>query len=406
MSPLFRDVAPTSVRLDGPIRLPELPSARLLAIVAMAAVTVALLFAFTVRVPRSETVFGALTPVDGLVEVAAQQGGEVLELRKREGDQVDKGEVIAVMSLSPALAEGDAGGTVRASFAREFAAVGLEAQTRAQALRHEQAGLVAQQRSLRLELSETRNQLRISAEQLALTHNELTRSEDLASRGYLTRRDLDARRVAALSAEGRHSQVMNAVHALERQLSEIASRIAAIPIELAALEAQAQSRTAQLTQRATESAAHNGYLITAPVAGRLVSSPVTAGNTADAGQSVAVILRQDAVLEAELYLPARLVTRVGAGLQVRLKYEAYPFQTYGYARGRISSIARTATPAKELEGFGIAGPAYRVMVALEDQRLRSGRTSHPLMPDMRLTAEIEVDRRTVIERLLDPVRAR
>jgi membrane fusion protein len=314
MTLLFRGEASARPgRLAGAIVLPALPGARLLAGVSAAACLAGGVFVVAVKLPETAIVSGTLAPEGGLIKVVAQQGGEIVELRRHEGDVVRGGDVIAVMTLSPHLPDGDSGRAVRDSFISEGAAARAEAESRRTTLLHERDGLLERRSSLGQELAETRNQLRISAEQWTLARSELDRSEDLAGRGYLTRRDLDARRVSALSAEARHSQMLNVVHSLERELSETTSRIAAIPLELATLEAEAHGRAAQLSQRVTEAAAHNGYLVVAPTAGRIVSSPIGAGNAAESGQTVAVLVPDGAALEAEIYLPLRAMGRIRVG---------------------------------------------------------------------------------------------
>lgn len=407
MTTLFRgDASPRPRRLEGAITLPLLPGAGILAAVTAGACLLGLIFVSVVRLPETEVLAGALTPQGGLVEVVAQQGGEVVELRRQEGDMVVAGDVIAVMTLSPHLPDGDSGVMVRESFAREEAAAQAEARNRRTALLHEAGGLRDRRLSIEQELAETRNQLRISTEQWELARSELARSEELAARGYLTRRDLDARRVSALSAEARHSQMLNVVHTLEREASETASRISAIPIELATLDAETSGRAAQFAQRQSEAAAHNGYLVVAPISGRIVSSPVGEGNAAEGGQTVAVIVPEGARLEAEVYLPLRAMGRVQVGQPVRIKYPAYPFQSFGAAEGRIRQISTTAISTDGRLDGAESQPRYRAMVELARTTVATPLGERDLLPDMKLEAEVTIGRHTLLERLFRPLLAR
>lgn len=392
-------------RLEGRIILPSMPGASLIACLGVTFVVAGLTFASVAPLSVTVAARGSLTPEGGMIRLTAQQGGEVASVQVVEGAFVQTGQIIAVMNLAPALPQGDAGEAVMVQFREEQQ--GAQASAAADLLRlyTERSRLVAKQQSLATELSETRNQQRIAHEQYEIAQAELSRSEEIAARGYLTRRDLDARRSSTLAAEARRSQVVNAVHTLERELADTRSELALIPVQISSANAAARVVGAQLDQRQTEAAAHNGYLVKAPVSGRLMRLDASAGASVEAGGEIAMIYPQGASLEAELFVPAEAIGSLRVGQQVNLRYRAFSYRTFGAALGRISNLSNVGT-TMGTAASGAPTPLYRVTVDIPSELVRAWGESRPLTPDMPVDADIVIDKRTAFQLLFAPLARR
>lgn len=111
-----------------------------------------------------------------------------------------------------------------------------------------------------------------------------------------------------------------------------------------------------------------------------------------------------ASLEAELYLPDRLLESSAVGSEVLLRYDAFPYQHYGQYRGRIVRIADSPLPASHAGGPAGDGPLYLAVVALNDQNVHSdGGRIHALRPGQRLQADIVLEKRRLYEWILEPL---
>jgi len=104
-------------------------------------------------------------------------------------------------------------------------------------------------------------------------------------------------------------------------------------------------------------------------------------------------------------VPARAIGFVAPGQMVRLLYDAFPFQSFGSYRGTIASVATTMLQPAELPELVLAlkEPAYRVKVALERQTVDAFGREVALQPDMTLRADIILERRSLLEWLLEPL---
>ena len=81
------------------------------------------------------------------------------------------------------------------------------------------------------------------------------------------------------------------------------------------------------------------------------------------------ILPTGSLLQAELFVPTRAVGFVRSGQQVRILYDAFPYQRFGSYGGRIIALTRTIlTPTDDIGPIALSEPAYKATVAL-DRRL-------------------------------------
>jgi len=83
---------------------------------------------------------------------------------------------------------------------------------------------------------------------------------------------------------------------------------------LAAASANAQSASAEITEKKIQSSTQSLDLAVASVSGRVLAIPVEQGQSLAAGATVAIITPRGAHLDAELYAPSRAM-----GLSVRGK---------------------------------------------------------------------------------------
>lgn len=409
MADLFRKEAVTHAtrRLAGEVVLASSLPSRILAGLLIVLVLGAMALAATASYARKETVVGWLTPQDGMIRLAARQGGIVSSVHVREGDRVVVGQPIASLTLSSALEGGDS----FEALSRSLNAQGAAATSRAAAA---QASLVAEHRQLTerrtalgRELAETRRNIALQGERLTLARAEVARAETIAAQGFLPRRELEARRAAELSVQQEASILSSQALSYERQIGEVNARLAAIPIDIQAARAEADSTRADLDQQTTQAEAQGRYVVVATVAGRVAALPVDTGQTVVPGAAVAVLTAGDSSLEAELYAPSQAAGFVKSGQEVRLLYQAFPHQKFGTGQGIVTSVSRTVLAPGEIAipGVQVQEPVFRVRARLTRDSVAAYGQELPLQPGMLLSADIVIDRRTLLEWLLDPLYA-
>jgi membrane fusion protein len=179
---------------------------------------------------------------------------------------------------------------------------------------------------------------------------------------------------------------------------------AQLPIATAQRIAQLEASIAELEVRLKEIEGRRGYLLSAPIAGRVSSLQAWVGKLAEPKMPALSIVPDGDVLEAELLVPARAIGFVSSGQTVHISYDTFPFQQFGFARGSVRTVSRTLLKPDEMVGpMLLREPSYRVAVALERQTIRAYGAELPLEPDLQLEADILFDRRTLLAWILDPL---
>jgi membrane fusion protein len=230
---------------------------------------------------------------------------------------------------------------------------------------------------------------------------------EVARKGYLSRRDVNSREVAVLSAEQELATLNRQKSTVERDIADIRARLASIPLEINAARSEAETAEASISQRRAESEARRLQFVTAPVGGRVAALPVTTGQSISAGATVAVIIPTGGRIEAELLAPSRAIGFVQPGQDVALSLQAFPYQRFGTVAGKIRTVSSTVISPNEIQlpGLSIQEPVFRIRVALTRESILAYSQTIPFQPGMLVSAEIVFDRRSLLEWLFDPIYA-
>ena len=350
---------------------------------------------------------GWLAPSGGLIRLEARQGGIVEAVHVREGDVVRAGQPIVTVRLSQALEGGDSYDALKQSLRTQIEAASSRARSARAAFAAERTQLIARRNLLSRELVQARRRASLQQDRITLARSEVERAEALSRQGHLPRRELETRQAALLSMEQEHAQLTGTALSYEREIGETNARLAAISIDIQTTDADAASALAGLEQQQTNTEAQSAYVVVATVNGRVAALPVHRGQSVPVSAAVAVITAGDTALEAELYAPSRAAGFIREGQSVRLMYQAFPYQKFGAGEGQVSSVSHTVLGPAEvaIPGIQLQEPVFRVRVKLSRDQVTAYSQSIPLQPGMLLTADVVIDRRSLLEWLLDPLYA-
>lgn len=170
--------------------------------------------------------------------------------------------------------------------------------------------------------------------------------------------------------------------------------------------AEVDQRLNQIDSQIQRTQADTAYVINAPISGRVTALQARTGEQALTGLPLAIILPQDSTLIAEVFLPSRAIGFVETGQEVKLQYDAFPYQKFGVAYGEIFSVASTAQLPQEMGVPSQTGePIYRVGIELQSQSIMAFSKDVPLQAGMELTADIVLENRRLLEWLLEPLKS-
>jgi hemolysin D len=176
----------------------------------------------------------------------------------------------------------------------------------------------------------------------------------------------------------------------QKQLKDAEGQIKVLKTEMAQTHTQIQTLTRQLKERT----------IIAPEKGTLFQMPIkTAKTYLQTGQLVAQIAPQDSPLTLRAQMPSQNSGFLKVGQPVKLKFDAYPFQTYGIVPGRLVSVSPNSKTIDTAQG---KVQVFDIEVTPDRTEIRGNGKSIPLTAGQAATAEVVVRQRRVIDFLLDP----
>ncbi len=120
-----------------------------------------------------------------------------------------------------------------------------------------------------------------------------------------------------------------------------------------------------------------------------------------AGTSLGSIVPSASPMEAVLYVPSTAMGFIKPGQGVRVAYDAFPYQRFGQYRGTVRTVSQTDIPVNTNSQDRRA--IFMVRVHLDQPFVKAYGTQVPLRPGHTLTADIEIDRRSLMRWMLDPL---
>lgn len=151
--------------------------------------------------------------------------------------------------------------------------------------------------------------------------------------------------------------------------------------------------------------------------GRIAALNVREGSDVRVGDTLAALGDPDATFTIGLQAPSKTMGLLAIGQRVVLKYDAFPYKTFGIKHGRIIAIGRQPMsipkeddPAAMLDvSLAKAGPRpppqskYLIEVEPENRTIDAYGTERPILIGSTLSADVVVERRRLIDWVLDPI---
>jgi membrane fusion protein len=276
--------------------------------------------------------------------------------------------------------------------------------------RDERNTLGAKIESLRAALGRIAEQLEAQKIRTSIATDGARRYRSLLAQDYISLDQVQQREADLLEQRSKLS-------GLERERVSTQQLLAEATTEYSGLAFKHQNQTARITRNLIEVAqslvvneVKRQFVVTAPESGVATAVIAEVGQTADSSHPLASIVPNNAQWRAHLFVPSAAIGFAHIGDQVRIRYQAYPYQKFGQYPATVVSIARTALSATELAASGVRFNSqstenmfYRITVALESQHIAAYGKQEPLQAGMALQADILQERRRLYEWILEPL---
>jgi len=357
------------------------------------------------------TVAGQLLPETGIIKVHAPQSGVIVEARVAEGQRVERGDLLFVLSSERRSVIGETqaqisrqaqirAGSLRSQLATTHTMEALERQTSTRSVQALHAE-VAQFATL-IEGQRRRVDLAISLQ---------ARTQSLRSQGYVSEDQLIQTQQQLLDEQARLQTLNKDLITSRRNLVDAQGQLSMLPLKYASQIEELQRQIATVADDLSESEAKRRLEVVAPASGNVTAIVIQVGQLVDPGVPVASIVPAGTPLQANLFAPTHAIGFVKVGQQVRLRYRAFPYERFGQYAGTVTAIATTALSSAELTGTHVFTsvttnpdePLYRISVTLDKQLVTAYGQQAPLQSGMLLDADLLRETRRLYEWVLEPL---
>lgn len=408
---LFRKeaVSHQSERLTGAITLAQPLSIKLTVLILVSVAVAIITFLFSAEYSRKETVRGFLMPNKGVIKSFANQGGTIEKLWVKEGDKVFKGQSLATLLVQQSNSEGIDLSEQLADQLNTQANLLSNEITQHQTLKAQEIlNFQAQKLALENEQRALENQLTLAEEKLTLLNEQQLDFNQLNKSGYLSNLEKERQQQALLEAKQEKQNIARLLLQQQNKLNQVAFNIKNIPQQYILRINNLKRQQADLQRQLAQVASNYKYTITASNNGVVTGIQVVEGETLSQSKAQSKpllhILPEGSELIAELLLPTRSAGFVQLGNNTRLRFDAFPYQRFGFVESEITRIDQALISPNEIQlPISLQEPVYRLRAKLNHQQIQAFGKAFDLKSGMLFEADIMLEQRTLIEWLLEPI---
>ena len=373
-------------------------------------------FLFEGEYTRKAHVSGVIVPDRGLLRLPSPAVGTVVERRVAEGDSVQAGDVLFVVSVDRSTLKGDAQSAVQGSLDARQRSL-QEASLQSKAIEQAQLAALTQQiDGMRRELQQMDVEVELQQQRLALALKAQGKLESLQADNFVSSAHVQTKAEEVLGLRAQAQALARQRTAHQREIGMLEAQRREKPLQALAQRGTIERNLAELAQESAQSDALQRVVVRAPQAGVVTAVLAAPGDSVSPTAALASLLPAGAKMQAELFAPSSAVGFLRPDQAVQLRYQAFPFQKFGHHPGQVLQVSRTPLQAAELAslplstaatasntGHSTGEPLYRITVALDQQTVQAYGIAQPLVAGMQLEADVLLDRRRLIEWIFEPL---
>ncbi len=388
-------------RLEGNVVAAVPPSSRVYTILIGAVIVIVIAILVFGSYATTARVRGIVAYDAGIARVYPSAPAEIRQFHVRNGDVVRAGQPLVTLSLAQGV---DGVGTQLEQLANQDRELARQIELAEQIGAAESAAFGQQRTSLAASIASLERQRSLAAGQVGLAEAGTRRASGLARQGAGSQRQVEDARSTLLARRAETESLTERIIAQREALRNAETQTTQRTMEAS------RNRSVLLAQRAALAEQRAGLMrtdrlqLTAPIAGEVGDISIEVGQRARPDQSLVTIVPQNSNLEIWLYAPSRAVGATQVGQQVRLLFDAFPYQQYGAGRGTVTEVSRVPTEPTNLDpGLGIEEPVFRIRVRIDEMAPRVPVERRSLRPGMTLTANLVLENRSLWQVLFGPI---
>lgn len=342
---------------------------------------------------------------NGLARLGAPVDGRIIELQVSEGALVHKGDLLASLSTDKLSERGDSQHSAleqrlqaeRGMIDREIDAAGKEAAANREMIARRIAGL-------RLEHETAAADSRSADQLLTSLRAQSEQFSSLITQGYVSKLQLAQKRDDVTLQESRAASAHATLERIERDIATSQAEQSLVDARFAGVIENRRRAAGELERVAIQSDADSEQVIRSPMDGVVSTALIVKGQTVEQGQTLFSVAPANEPLIVRLLVPARAAARVRPGMDIRFVLRAYPREKFGdFAAHIVSMSATPALPGDVTQVVPVSEAAFIAVASLPRELKDPDGRALWMKPGMIGEALVPVERRSILEWLLDPI---
>jgi membrane fusion protein len=296
---------------------------------------------------------GWLVPDLGLIRVVAPQPAIVTEVYVKEGEEVAGGAPLLLLSTE---LESEVVGATKKQVVRRLRdrhdSLTAERVRQLQLFAHQAEQGKARLAAMTAEQEKLKGAIEIQGARVQFADKLVEQMNDLRARQLVTIERLRAAEQDKLDQAVKLKEFERKRAEVEVDLAKLTGELGELPLRQQTQLGETDRNLAALDQELAEAESRRQILLTAPQAGTISAIQAARGSSVSTTIPVLSIVPAGSKLQAELFSPSRSIGFVQVGHRVTLRYQAFPYQQFGFYEGHVVDISRSAlTRLRRLEHF-------------------------------------------------------
>ncbi|WP_394147719.1 HlyD family secretion protein [Shewanella atlantica] len=407
MTGMFRKQAVDAQKnkLHGDISLAQPLSIYCVVTILVIVVAIVFIFLSFSNYTRKETVRGYIVPDKGVIKAYANRSGSIEKLHVNEGDVVESGQPLATIVLSRSMVSGEElSENLIAQLEKQVRLLAEEKETNNQLKIKELDRLNVSVSDIESSLLVVEQLDKLLFEKFNLKKKQQLQHDKLFVDGFLSTVEHQAQQEEFISVRQELEKLKANRVQLQSELNKVLSDLTLLPHQHSLKQADIERRLSDLHRQIDETKNNHRYVIRATEPGTVAAIQVVEGEFAITNRPLMSLIPKGAILVAELLFPTRSAGFVKEGDEARLRFDAFPYQRFGFLLGKVTRIDKALLLDGEASvPVSLAEPVYRIRTMLPQQSMKAYGDNFPLKSGMLLEADIVLDSRSLLDWLLDPI---
>ncbi|MDR6798329.1 HlyD family efflux transporter periplasmic adaptor subunit [Acinetobacter calcoaceticus] len=264
--------------------------------------------------------------------------------------------------------------------------------------------------SIKNQLLKIENNIKEQRDRVYLAKENYERYQNLFKKDYISKEEFQSKKDIFLQMQQNLKNFESELISKNMELNNKISTLRTIHLNYENNLINIDKQLTNIEQEIIDNQSQREFTIKATADGAITSVTTEVGQQVTTNKPVVAIIPKDSILEAILYVPPQNIGFIKTNQIVKLRYDAFPYQKFGQAIGRVSSISKSTMNINELPNSNQinleklkTANVYIVKVEIQNQSMSTYATKTPLKVGMTLDADIFLETRNIYEWIFLPL---